>query len=228
MTNFPIMPLSPPKSPPRLVFQGFSFLDGTENTTPLTYSSAPLGTAAANRYIVVVGHTFTNTAALRGISTVTLDGVTMTELVKVVSGGGVAAPTCTGIFMLKKTSGTTGTVVVNVDGAINSKGAAVYSLYDSNEWFFPNGTASSFTTTVNPITSNVSLAIAGDGAALAATTNINRTDPTWTSNLTKNYGVDIRTNEWASGASLRRYAGSPSATINPNVEYQSLVAVSFA
>src|SRR5690606_20575856 len=104
------------------------FTDSASSTSDLseyTFSTRDIGTAAANR-IVLVGIAFTVTGAADP-SAVTIGGVTATKLVSQISSNGAYY---TGIYAAPVPTGTTASVVVTIGTAAARCGIGIAAAYD--------------------------------------------------------------------------------------------------
>lgn len=153
--------------------------EDTGDTSPYTFTSVPIGTAAGDR-IVVVGIASRENAA-RTISSVTIAGNTATNAVTAndpVAGAGIAA-----LYYLAVPSGTTATIVVTFSGGMRRCYINVWAVYGSSG--APTHTASDTVFSASALNTTISCnangAILGMAEALASSGTASWT---WT-NLTE-------------------------------------------
>ena len=167
----------------------------TSNATTYTFSSEPIGTAAANRKVVVI--TTTSGSPTQGFSSVTINGSSMTKLLQV---NNTDNEVSLGIFELEYSSGTTADIVVTASRSTNRMGIDVYNINGAGS-YFDSVTASFAAGGTNP--SVLTHAVPEGGVSIAAIATENATSTyTWT-NLTEDNdeGVELSlTRSTASGA----------------------------
>ena len=151
------------------------------NASSITFSGMAFGADDANRTVLIVVHAFDNSYSVP--SSVTIGGVSATVLVSYEGGGSRAYAS----IWAAQPSGTSGAVVINGNGSIDSYGASTWSLITSN----------STPTSVGFDRGSVSFTENYGAVSLFATQVVNGSNPNYT-NATKTYGIDIRSNEWAS------------------------------
>jgi hypothetical protein len=156
-------------APKVLTYQTTTFTAGS--TSPFTFSSLAIGTAAANRYVIVG---IAGTATPSAVASVTIGGVTATPVVSQVAGNSVAA-----IYIALVPTGTTATIVVTFTGATQKCSIGVWSATGISAT--PVGTASS---TANP--ASLALTTVKGGFAVAHMQVDSTGSYTWT-NATKEY-----------------------------------------
>lgn len=93
--------------------------------TNYTYTAQGIGTAAANRYVIVCASS-ANSAAARSVSSLTIQGISATKLVE--AQGSSATSGLDSIWIAAVPTGTTGDVVVNYSGAMIQSEIFVYSV----------------------------------------------------------------------------------------------------
>ena len=115
--------------------------ENSQSTTSVTDSGAALGTAAANRQILVgtfAGRSGSGTSLVTGI---TVAGVTATELQQTGRTGGNPFRSCSAIYIATVPSGTTGDVVVTFSGTQYDIGIYTIAIYGAASTAFDTGTA---------------------------------------------------------------------------------------
>jgi len=129
-------------------FQG-TFVDSSVTSrTTTTYTSAPIGVASEDRWVLVTVINFDATgAATSTVSNITVDGISVTTLDSVLlQGYANASGACITYGWVKVTSGTTANIVVTYATAITTQTAVgVYSLQASGSF---TGTRVNVTTAV--------------------------------------------------------------------------------
>jgi hypothetical protein len=138
----------------------------TSNASAYTFTNHNIGTAAADRYVVVGYASYNNTSGAPSFSSATIGGnaatphhnqINVTDFVYM----------ATGIFGLLVTSGTQATIVVNFSETMQNCVVSVWALYglDSTTPHHTNGgnadSATSVSTTLNIPDQGVAVAIAG-------------------------------------------------------------------
>ena len=178
--------------------------------TTYTFTSKTIGAADPSRYVVVAVGSPANSSN-RTISSVTLGGVTMTQVASSflsAAGGGAFAETA--LYILQVPVGTTGTVVVTWSGAADRMAIGVFALYNLQS-ATPTSTPS--TSSANPATASINV-VAG-GVVVAATFAFagGAFTHTW-AGLTKNYDqAFVATNLEHSGASAAFVAAQTGLTV---------------
>lgn len=107
-----------------LVYRGSSDQGG--NPTTHTYTSAPIGTAASDRLVIVTVLGHRANISPRSISSVTIGGNAATQIVATTRAGTSNSLTLA-IYALVVTSGTTATVVVTYSGQLTDSSISVYT-----------------------------------------------------------------------------------------------------
>lgn len=169
-----------------LAFQA-NTVDGS-NLTTYTFASAALGTAAANRKIVV-GITATGGTGNTTVSSCTVNGVSGT-LVKAsaIAAGGEECE----LWQAEVPSGTTGNIVVVHSGSKGSCAIGVYALYGAALAATDTGIS-----TANPLTDV--LDIPAGGVAIGVARCGSSATFTWT-NLTETYDAAMEGTDDQTGA----------------------------
>lgn len=147
------------------------------NLTTYTFSSQNLGTADANRYIIVAVCARSSDGSDRNLNSVTVGGVSATVNANSMFSGNTVA-----LAVAAVPTGTTGDVVVTFSGGMGNCGIGLYRALDlSSTTAFDSATASD----ADPISANIDIQANGVCVAIAKTDN---TAPqcTWT-NLTEDY-----------------------------------------
>lgn len=195
--------------------------DHTATTAGSTISGVSFGAAHRYRYVVVALFRMSNTSGAGITSTVSIGGVTATQLVGVGAGG---TEDHASLWIALVPSGTTGDIVYTstTAGAVDATGYAVYRLIWRS--ITPFHTASNAVSGSN-VSTAISLNIPSNGVLIAASLNLNGTNPTWT-NATKDFGIDINSNEWASSASATGLSSQTGRSISASSR-KVIVAASF-
>jgi hypothetical protein len=192
-----------------------TFTDSSVNSgsaATYTFSSQAIGTASADR-VVVVG-TSGGAAATNPVSSMTIGGVSAVKAIGIVNSTG------TEIWYATVTSGTTASVVVNWGGTKNRCGIGVWALTGVTGVGATNtSTSSTATLTVSGRTKDIVLAVYGgkDHASVTFT------------GLTEDYDEDISGagSQYQAGGSKKLTAtGSNTITVTPNTGATEVAAVS--
>jgi hypothetical protein len=181
-----------PSGPLTVEFTG-SAVDATAQTV-YTFTAQPLGTATADRQIVVG---FSERAsAIRTITSITVAGQACGIINQIFSGAGDINRTAMCIAAVP--TGTTGDVVVTLSGAALRAGIGLWALKGSAT----TASSASGVSTTDPATSTLTIPVGGVaiGYGFAADGAVPRT-ATWT-NLTENFDQVITTNFTHTGASV--------------------------
>jgi hypothetical protein len=188
----------------------------SSNGPTVTYSTRSLGTAAADRIILVgvIGNDNSRT-----VSSVTVGGVSASITVNTFTGASAAH--CIYIWQAAVPSGTTGNIVVTFSGTVSDSGIGVWALYNANSTATATATNSSnpLSTTINVPANGALVGIARSGASSTFT---------WT-NLTENYDTITPTNSvgW-SGASATFATAQTSLAITATQTVSSTPKMSLA
>jgi hypothetical protein len=192
-----------------------TFTDSSVNSgsaTTYTFSSQAIGTASADR-VVVVG-TSGGAGNTNPVSSMTIGGVSAVKAIGIVNSTG------TEIWYATVTSGTTASVVVNWGAAKNRCGIGVWALTGVTGVGATNtSTSSTATLTVSGRTKDIVLAVYGgkDHASVTFT------------GLTEDYDEDISGagSQYQAGGSKKLTAtGSNTITVTPNTGATEVAAVS--
>ena len=182
------------------------------SATTYTFSSQAIGTASADR-VVVVG-TSGGAGATNPVSSMTIGGVSAVKAIGIVNSTG------TEIWYATVTSGTTASVVVNWGGTKSRCGIGVWALTGVTGVGATNtSTSSTATLTVSGKTKDIVLAVYGgkDHASVTFT------------GLTEDYDEDISGagSQYQAGGSKKLTAtGSNTITVTPNTGATEVAAVS--
>lgn len=179
----------------------YSFTSPTTNTS-WTFSGVSIGTATANR-LVIVGVSYVNTAA--NTATVTIGGITATEVsgcaVRSAAGGSVEFQGS--VFAAVVPTGSTATIVVNT-GTATGCWIGVWAAYDLVSTTAVAG-SHHWATGTSTVVLDLNVSPGGVACAMGITPNA----VTWTG-LTEDY--DKISGPWTSGASgASQPGGSPLA-----------------
>lgn len=194
-------------TPPVLTYIGR--VSGTSDATSYTFSGTSIGTAASDRLVIACPKSTAGSAS-RELSSVTIDGNSMTEIVKAMSSGG--SPATTGIYQLVFPSGTTAEFIVNFTASVQQCCLDIYTLtgyQSSTPTDFDSGSSSGATT----ISLTGGLDILQGGCALASTaTRAQTTVSSWTG-LTVDSNAQVET-RGMSTASSQDMAAETARTIS--------------
>lgn len=161
------------------------------NATSYTFSSQDIGTAGSNRQVVILVATTGGPGGTAFASSVTVGGVTATNLHQVASSNSTEAE----IYIASVPSGTTADVVVNYPRTAGNCGIGVIAVYNGAST--ANDTGGSTDTSAPSDTLN----IPANGAAFGVTSiNGNTRTSSW-SNLTEHYDGSVESSNYHSGAS---------------------------
>jgi hypothetical protein len=186
-------------------------------TNPHTFTAAAIGTAAADRHVIVAA-TWSTAASVTNITGITVGGVAATIDATYYNATGPRG--CT-IARAAVPTGTTANVVVTMSGAVPSRlgvgtwavtGAPSLALVDNDAAMFTDAAANSLT--LDAVADGVVIAHAHGGAA----------DHTWT-NLTERY--DVLVENGFSGADAATTTTSHTVTVQKAAATYTLQAVTY-
>lgn len=161
-------------------------LDNTANQTTYTYTAASIGTASADRYVVVGAIGWSGSTADRTVSSLTIGGVSATALQNPLTA------ITNAIFGLTVAAGTTADIVVTYSGSVTFSRIYIYTVTGLNSTTpIDSDSVGVSGTTVNTLTLTTApnAAIISVGTGGIATTSITG----WT-NLTQNHSALIESN----------------------------------
>lgn len=158
------------------------------STSTYTFTNQSLGTASSDRYIIV---TIGAANGQRDITSVTVAGITATQVGQIQSDGGGTASSTSGIYIAAVPTGTTGNIVVTFTGSHTGCAIGVYAVRN-----LKSATPLSVVTvgpdnTVTSASATLTTKVSGFVIATAATKENGITGWTWT-NATENYDLDLR------------------------------------
>lgn len=181
-----------------------AFQDGLAQTsTAFTFSNVSIGVANSNRVVIVGIRLFNGSANLGTMGTVTIAGVTATQLVT----DGGTGNSRTLIYAAAIPTGTTATILIST-GNRTSCGIGVWRMVKAGASLATNATFSSASTSsfsINTITNGALVSVAGV---------TNGSPITWTG-ATERSELDIRTSEYTAWADIYPTTSS-SASISLN------------
>lgn len=191
------------------------------DATTYTFSSQNLGTASADRYIIVATAS-RGLGATRSISSATIGGVSATKVAEVANtGGGNTSTTC--LLIAAVPSGTTGDVAITYDSGMLRCGIGMWAATALTS-ATPTDTATS--TADDPTEST--LDVNAGGFAIAVGYTANQATTTWTG-LTEKYDAqDLGEGITHSGASDTFASAQTNLTITCDFTAVQLSAGSFA
>lgn len=192
------------------------FTDSTGSTpgnTPVTYTGRAIGTAAADRVVVVV----VMYQAVGPVGSCTIQGITASKF------GGVANVTSLVEFWAAAVpTGTTADITLGAGTGTNPRiGIAVYALYGTNG-ITPYVTASDTTSTYDAALANVT----GGSVVISGILNASTTTETWT-NVTEDVDA-IQTNVNYSAGSTETTVFSSTLTVTATPSGGATAALSAA
>lgn len=192
MALFSHMPLWGAARPPVLTYIG-TVADST-NTDTYTFTGAAIGTASADRLVVVVVHAGDSAS----VSGVTIAGNAMTDVVQAAQ---VGSPPLVGIFTRNVAAGTTADIVVTLADAAVHAAINVYTITGLNSM-----TAQDFDSTTGTGTGDSSVTLTcsvGSAVIAAAETYTADATFTWSGGVSEDneeaYGGESGTGGAASG-----------------------------
>lgn len=130
--------------------------------TNYTFSSQSLGAETADRFMVVAA-TITGNAVGRTIDSVTVGGVSATQAIQTIAGGGAAEIWYTPKVADSGPTGSTGDVVVNTSGSCLNCSVAVYAVKSASSvtpTAAQNDTSSPLSLSINVPANGVGIAVA--------------------------------------------------------------------
>lgn len=180
------------------------------NATVFTHTAMALGTASGDRQIVVAIDAL-NVAALRTILSVTVAGVTATELVFASVNQGLRY-THAAIYIATVPAGATGDVVITWSGSQERASCATYAVYGALSTADDTNTS-----TADPMVATLDIPANGVAVGVAH----GESTPTafvWT-NLTEDYDEFVEATSYHTGASdaFATQQSALSITCDPNV-----------
>jgi hypothetical protein len=195
-----------------------TFIDRTGSTADFSFSGVSIGTANENRVIILGIYSYNgNGNPGEDPISVTVGGVSASEVATIRTGN----TSRTSIFAVALSSGTTANIVVTPNGTQTSCGIGVWRMVAANRTTTPFDLQSvNYVNTSTPSTMSLTVATASNSHLMGFTTFQNSSNPTWT-NATKNFGTDIRTNEWMSGATASASGGSLSVSCTRTINQLS-------
>lgn len=163
-----------------------ALVENTSNTPPWTFTAVDIGTAAANR-VVVVGVVVYDAGANQ-ITSLTIGGNAATKAIDTSTAGAIGTARVAGIYYLVVASGATATIVVNASSSpAVSAAIAVWAIYPALST--PVDAVANEGNTVTNVTAS-DVAITSGGILCAIHQHDNGNGTTWTWN-----GVDPVTEE---------------------------------
>jgi hypothetical protein len=189
----------------------------TTDASSYTFSGVDIGTASADRLVIVIVHTVTGVGGNINITGVTIAGVSATQ--RVIN---AAAAIRMAIYTALVSSGATGNIVVTTDVTAGSMAVSTYTLKTYN-----SSTPESTLATSGTPTPTGNLTFGSGGAVVAGSTSGNAaTTTSWSSPLTENYDVEVedRPRSGASASNLSAQTLTVSATANPSAITQMVAA----
>jgi hypothetical protein len=179
--------------------------NSTTNSSTYTYSGASIGTASADRYIIV--GTAGREGGNRTFNTCTVGGAATTRLVHQATLNHLA------LFITNApvTSGTTADIVITLSGGSQRNAVSVWALTGSLSSITPLDTLS-----IDSTDPSGSLNVGADGAHVAIAYTNGNTSVTWTG-VTEDYDVSFESgnnNTFSSGSDITAAAAARTITAN--------------
>lgn len=176
----------------------------TANSTSYTFSAQGIGTAAADRLVIVgvVG----NSGSAHSISGVTIGGVSANLVIQQAAAGNTAL----GLYALLVTSGTTADIVVTFD---TTSGLCGIGVWNANKLLSTTATDSDRAVGTDPV--NAQINVSAGGVALACSAARNGTSTAWTG-LTESADFVIESLINFSTAQLAFAAAQTGLTVDAN------------
>jgi hypothetical protein len=194
--TFPFPQMPPSTAPVTYTYNTFDFSNA--NTTAFTFTSKSIGTAAANRKVVIV---VGGNADLRTVSTLTVGGISASLVKRQQNADGTSE-----IWQADVPTGTTANVVVTWSGPQNTCGIGSYSLYGAAA--AASATASN---TSNPLSTTINIPA---GGVCIGTVQQYGGSQTWSwSGLTEDFDSTMGGSRPFSGASTASSGGVTGQTV---------------
>lgn len=174
------------------------------NLTTYTFSAQAIGTAAADRY-VIVGISYGNNSAT--VSSVTIGGVSATSIVVAAGTAGGWGTIGAAIFIANVPTGTTADVVVTLSAGQNRCGIGVWSATGMS------GTTASATnsSSASPGSASITIPTGGFGIAVASIAENSAPLVSWT-NATERYDSDVEAGSFVQSGADTSSSGSVTIT----------------
>ncbi len=168
--TFPLMPIPPVNfSPPDVTFTAAT--SSSSNLTTYTFAGVSIGTAAADRYVVVAAHTDCGAASP---TVVTIGGINATLL---------EANDGVGLFMALVPTGTTASIVVTFSATCARAAIGVWSVTGLSRATPINSSKASGT----GVTASTGVSASHGGCVIAASTHSGGTGISWSGGVTERY-----------------------------------------
>ena len=178
----------------------------TSTTTAYTFSNQAIGTASADRVVIVTVAASRDTAVTPVMSSLTIGGVTATQAVWDISQ--INYPT--GIFFATVPSGTTADVVATFSAAHNSCGIGVYTTTGVDSVYSTvSASYSSATTDLTGV-----MHVPAGGYVVGVVNSVSTSTHVWTE-LTEDFDGIVDSDDAHSGAS-KAYSASTDITVTVN------------
>lgn len=175
------------------------------NAASYTYNTVSIGTPANDRYVIIAAYVVVGTGGIN-LTTVTLDGVTMTPIVTKTNSTSISL----GFYGLLVPGGTTATVVVSASGTSSRSAIASYSMTGYNSTSSTGGTYGSVD---NVGTFNFTMPkVTGGCGLVCAWGQTNSANTSW-SGLTENYDTQPEASDTWCGASEKFTVTNPFAIV---------------
>lgn len=180
-----LFPIFSPSLPASVTFTDSSV--STANLTTYTFASQSLGTAAANRKIVVAVH---GAQGAQTVSTLTVAASSASFIVRATSNARTVE-----LWQIELAAGTTGDVVVTWSGGQNCTGVGIWAVYGA-----ALATTDTGTSTAAPMTDTVTVPSGGVVIAAASAVDADDTAFTWSAPMTERYDEPIEPGDDQTGA----------------------------
>lgn len=187
----------------------------TSDLTTYTFSGQGIGTAAANRKVVVATSALSAGGAPRTVASLTVGGVAAT-LVKQVNAASGNYPSLE-IWQAVVPTGTTGDIVVTWDNGAVRCGIGVWAVYGAKSAAHDTGSS-----TASPL-ADAAFVVPTNGVGLAAAMSGSSATYTWT-NMTERYDGTVEGGMTHSGADTST-AGTQAITATLSASGEQLMAL---
>lgn len=197
-------------------------IDRADSATAFTFNSINIGSENPNRVIVIGVCGFRSGATLGTAASVTVAGNSATQVISRNASNDSAVSLT--LWAIALPTGTTATIVVS-HGSATTCGITVYNVISKNKQITPTYTSSLAYNNNAPATISTSIQTTTNSGVVAQVFQINGIDPTWTG-VTKTNSLDIRSQEWMSGAiSYRHYSGTLNITASGTANIDAAIVV---
>lgn len=206
---------------PKVTYSYRTSVSSATNSSSYSFASTDIGTAANNRYIVVVGFASHASNASPSISSCTVGGAATTRLVN--NAGSSANGNFCAIFITNSavTSGTTATIDLTTNAEAIHASASIYAVYGLNS------TTAVDTGAVTSSTLSDTLTVTAGGVVIAGARSASAYTTTWT-NLNENVDTTLESRVYSAASDVTPTTGTLTVTaaFSTSSSTAKLVAVS--